>query len=170
MGAHMKIFGFAGYSGAGKTTLIEQLIPLFVADGLKVSLIKQSHHNFEIDQPGKDSHRHRMAGCTEVLLTSPHRWALMHELRSEAEPSLAAHAERMSPCDLLLVEGFKHEAIPKLEVHRAVNGKPLLFPADQHIVALASDVPVDCTLPRLDINDVRGIHDFILEYVSLNER
>lgn len=166
----MKIFGFAGYSGAGKTTLIEQLIPLFVADGLKISLIKQSHHDFEIDQPGKDSHRHRMAGCTEVLLTSPHRWALMHELRSEAEPSLAAHAERMSPCDLLLVEGFKHEAIPKLEVHRAVNGKPLLFPADQHIVALASDVPVDCTLPRLELDDVRGIHDFILEYVSLNER
>lgn len=166
----MKIFGFAGYSGAGKTTLIEQLIPLFVADGLRVSLIKQSHHDFEIDQPGKDSHRHRMAGCGEVLLTSPHRWALMHELRGKAEPSLACHAERMSPCDLLLVEGFKHEAIPKLEVHRAVNGKPLLFPADAHIVALASDVPVDCTLPRLKLDDVRGIHDFILEYVSLNER
>ena len=166
----MKIFGFAGYSGAGKTTLIEQLIPLFVADGLKVSLIKQSHHDFEIDQPGKDSHRHRMAGCSEVLLTSPYRWALMHELRGSVEPGLAAHVERMSPCDLLLVEGFKHEAIAKLEVHRAVNGKPLLFPEDAHIVALASDTPIDCTLPRLALNDVRGIHDFILKHVGLNER
>lgn len=166
----MKIFGFAGYSGAGKTTLIEQLIPLFVADGLRVSLIKQSHHDFEIDQPGKDSHRHRMAGCSEVLLTSPHRWALMHELRGAAEPSLADHTDHMSPCDLLLVEGFKHEAIPKLEVYRAVNGKPLLFPGDAHIVALASDVPVDCALPRLELNDVRGIHDFILKHVGLNER
>lgn len=166
----MKIFGFAGYSGAGKTTLIEQLIALFVADGLRVSLIKQSHHDFAIDQPGKDSHRHRMAGCSEVLLTSPHRWALMHELRGAAEPSLAAHAERMSPCDLLLVEGFKHEAIPKLEVHRAVDGKPLLFPDDAYIVALASDSHIGCTLPRLDLNDVRGIHDFILKHVGLNER
>lgn len=170
MSANMKIFGFAGYSGAGKTTLIEQLIPLFVADGLTVSLIKQSHHDFEIDQPGKDSHRHRMAGCSEVLLTSPHRWALMHELRGAAEPGLAAHAERMSPCDLLLVEGFKHEAIAKLEVHRAANGKPFLFPDDAHIVALASDAFIECALPRLELNDVRGIHDFILKQVSLNER
>ena len=163
----MKIFGFAGYSGAGKTTLIEQLIPLFVADGLRVSLIKQSHHDFEIDQPGKDSHRHRMAGCTEVLLTSPHRWALMHELRGETEPTLAQHAARMTSCDLLLVEGFKREPIPKLEVHRVANGKPLLFPDDAHIVALASDQAVDCPLPRMDLNDVRAIHDFILHHVGI---
>jgi molybdopterin-guanine dinucleotide biosynthesis protein B len=166
----MKIFGFAGYSGAGKTSLIEKLIPLFVADGLKVSLIKQTHHAFEVDQPGKDSHRHRMAGCSEVLLTSPHRWALMHELRGEVEPSLAEHAERMSACDLLLVEGFKHEAFPKLEVYRSVNGKPLLFPDDTHIVALASDAPVDCALPNLELDAVRDIYDFILKYVGLNER
>lgn len=163
----MKTFGFAGYSGAGKTTLIEQLIPLFVADGFKVSLIKQSHHDFEIDRPGKDSYRHRVAGCSEVLLTSPHRWALVHELRGDAEPTLAEHAARLSACDLLLVEGFKHEAIPKLEVYRAANGKALLFPHDAHIVAVASDNPLECTLPRLDLNDVPGIYNFIRNYLAL---
>jgi molybdopterin-guanine dinucleotide biosynthesis adapter protein len=164
----MKIFGFAGYSGAGKTTLIEQLIPLCVADGLKVSLIKQSHHDFEIDRPGKDSYRHRMAGCSEVLLTSPHRWALVHELRGDAEPTLTEHAARLSACDLLLVEGFKHEAIPKLEVHRSTNGKALLFPHDAHIVAVASDTQLDCSLPRLDLNDVPGIYNFIRNYLAMH--
>ena len=112
----MKIFGFAGYSGSGKTTLIEQLIPLFVARGVSVSLIKHAHHTFEVDQPGKDSFRHRKAGCTEVLVSSSRRWALMHELRGAAEPPLEDLVKHMSPCDLLLVEGFKREAIPKLEV------------------------------------------------------
>src|SRR5688572_32065600 len=112
----MKIFGFAGYSGSGKTTLIEQLIPLFTAHGLAVSLIKHAHHTFDVDTPGKDSWRHRKAGCTEVLVTSSRRWVLMHELSGAPEPSLAELVQCMSACDLLLVEGFKREPIPKVEV------------------------------------------------------
>jgi len=135
----MRVFGFAGYSGSGKTTLIERLIPLFVARGLRVSLIKHTHHDVTIDQPGKDSYRHRAAGCGEVLVTSPYRWALVHELRGEPEPGLKEQLARLTPCDLVLVESFKNEAIAKLEVHRAIIGKPLLFPQDPHIVAIASD-------------------------------
>src|SRR5712692_6158366 len=115
----MKIFGFAGYSGSGKTTLIEQLVPQFVMRGLKVSLIKHAHHGFDIDQPGKDSYRHREAGCSEVLITSSQRWVLVHELRGEQEQNLHYQLNRLSPCDLVLVEGFKKEPIPKLEIHRA---------------------------------------------------
>ena len=125
----MKIFGFAGYSGSGKTTLIEHLIPLFTQRGVTVSLVKHAHHTFDVDQPGKDSYRHRTAGCTEVLVTSSRRWALIHELRGAAEPPLSEHVKRMSPCDLLLVEGFKREPIPKLEVFRAQVGEPLIHPA-----------------------------------------
>src|SRR5512139_4205730 len=119
----MKTFGFAGWSGSGKTTLIERLIPSFVARGLRVSLIKHAHHSFDVDQPGKDSHRHRHAGAGEVLVTSSRRWVLMHELRGEAEPTMEELIGRMSPCDLLLVEGFKRAAIPKLEVYREVVGE-----------------------------------------------
>src|ERR1051325_5761230 len=108
----MKIFGFAGYSGSGKTTLIEQVIPLITRRGLTVSLIKHAHHTFDVDQPGKDSYRHRVAGCTEVLVTSSRRWALIHELRGTQEPVFSELTKHMSPCDLLLVEGFKHEPIP----------------------------------------------------------
>jgi molybdopterin-guanine dinucleotide biosynthesis protein B len=158
----MKIFGFAGYSGSGKTTLIEKLVPLFTARGLKVSLIKQTHHDFDIDRPGKDSWRHRQAGCTEVLVTSVRRWALMHELREEKEPTLQEHLERLSPCDLVLVEGFKREAIPKLEVHRKAAGHPLLFPQDPHILAVASDGPVETFLPLLDLNQPVLIAEFVL--------
>jgi len=125
----MKTFGFAGYSGSGKTTLIEQLIPRFVKQGLRVSLIKHAHHAFDVDQPGKDSYRHRHAGAGEVLVTSSRRWVLMHELRGEPEPSFEAQLEHLSPCDLLLVEGFKHAPIPKLEVWRAVTGEGLLHPS-----------------------------------------
>src|SRR4051795_1578085 len=114
----MKIFGFAGYSGSGKTTLIERLIPLLTRRAIRVSLIKHAHHTFDVDQPGKDSHRHRQAGCTEVLVTSSRRWALMHELRGTAEPSLHEQLKHLSPCDLVIVEGYKSEAIPKVEVHR----------------------------------------------------
>ncbi len=163
----MKIFGFAGYSGSGKTTLIEQLIPLLVARGITVSLIKHAHHTFEVDQPGKDSFRHRKAGCTEVLVTSSRRWALMHELGGAAEPALAEHVKRMSPCDLLLVEGFKREAIPKLEVYRAEVGEPLIHPHDQNVVAIASDARVDTTLPQLQLNDPPAIAAFILEHTGL---
>lgn len=164
----MKIFGFAGYSGSGKTTLIEQLIPLFTQRRLKVSLIKHAHHTFDVDQPGKDSFRHRHAGCTEVLVTSSRRWALMHELRGAAEPGLTEMIERLSPCDLLLVEGFKHERIPKLEVYREVTGESLLHPHDGNIVAVASDRKVDTVLPLLDLNDPPAIANFILGHVGLH--
>ena len=163
----MKTFGFAGWSGSGKTTLIEKLVPLFVAEGVKVSLIKHAHHTFDVDQPGKDSYRHRHAGCTEVLVTSSRRWVLMHELRGVEEPPLAEHVRRMSPCDLLLVEGFKREPIPKLEIYRAEVGEPPLHPHDENIVAVASDGEVDTRLPRLDLNQPRAIADFILRHVGL---
>lgn len=164
----MKIFGLAGYSGAGKTTLLEKLIPVLVARGMRVATIKQTHHDADLDQPGKDSWRHRAAGASEVLLTSSRRWALLHELRDEAEPTLQDHLRRLSPCDLVLVEGFKHEAIPKLEIHRPANGKPLLYPEDSHIIALAGDAPIAAPLPWLDLNRPEAIADFILLHTGLN--
>jgi molybdopterin-guanine dinucleotide biosynthesis protein B len=163
----MKTFGFAGWSGSGKTTLIEKLIPLFVAHGLKVSLIKHAHHSFDVDQPGKDSYRHRHAGCAEVLVTSSRRWALMHELRGAPEPGFAELIERVSPCDLLLVEGFKREKLPKLEVYRAVVGESLLHPQDPDIVAVASDQRVDTRLPQFDLNDAPGIAGFMLKHSGI---
>jgi molybdopterin-guanine dinucleotide biosynthesis protein B len=165
----MKIFGFAGYSGSGKTTLIEKLIPLFVRRGLKVSLIKHAHHTFDVDQPGKDSFRHRHAGCTEVLVTSSRRWALMHELRGAAEPTLNEQMQRLSPCDLLLVEGFKHEPIPKLEVYRSEVGESMIHPHDSNIVAIASDARVETQLPQLDLNAPDVIAAFILKQVGLGQ-
>ncbi|MEO6269538.1 MAG: molybdopterin-guanine dinucleotide biosynthesis protein B [Lautropia sp.] len=163
----MKVFGFAGYSGSGKTTLIEQLIPRFARRGLTVSLIKHAHHSFDIDQPGKDSYRHREAGATEVLLTSAHRWVLMHELRRESEPGLREQLRLFSPCDLVLVEGYKSADIPKIEVHRPSTGKPLLHLNDPAIVAVASDAPIDSRLPVLDLNDLDGIAAFILQQRGL---
>jgi molybdopterin-guanine dinucleotide biosynthesis protein B len=163
----MKIFGFAGWSGSGKTTLIEQLIPRFVKRGLRVSLIKHAHHTFDVDQPGKDSYRHRHAGAGEVLVTSSRRWVLMHELRGAPEPSFDEQVRRLSPCDLLLVEGFKHAAIPKLEVWRTQTGEGLLHPNDPHIVAVASDAKVDTKLPLLDLNDADGIAQFIVKKLEL---
>ena len=160
----MKVFGFAGWSGSGKTTLIEQLIPRFVMHGLTVSLIKHAHHEFDIDRAGKDSYRHREAGCKEVMIASDHRWVIMHELRGEPEPSLEDQIKRVSPCDLLLVEGYKHYAMPKLEIWRKENGKPLLHPEDRHIVAIASDTELETELPRFDLNDCDGIGKFILKY------
>ena len=163
----MKIFGFAGWSGSGKTTLIERLIPLFVGQSLRVSLIKHAHHDFDVDQPGKDSYRHRKAGAGEVLVSSGQRWALMHELRGAPEPGLDDLVRHIAPCDLLLVEGFKKEAIPKLEVYRAQTGKPLLFPDDPHIVAVASDVPLTQDMLTIDLNSVDQIADFILKYMRI---
>ncbi len=163
----MKTFGFAGWSGSGKTTLIEQLIPRFVQQGLRVSLIKHAHHTFDVDHPGKDSHRHRQAGASEILVTSSRRWVLMHELRGAHEPSFDEQVKRISPCDLLLVEGFKFAPIPKLEVWRAEPGEALLHPNDPHIVAVASDTRVETTLPLLDLNDVAGIARFILGHLKL---
>jgi molybdopterin-guanine dinucleotide biosynthesis protein B len=163
----MRIFGFAGWSGSGKTTLIEKLIPLFVQRGLKVALIKHAHHTFEVDQPGKDSYRHRHAGCAEVLVSSSRRWALVHELRGAPEPRFPELLERLSPADLVLVEGFKRERLAKLEVYRAVTGEPLLHPGDKDIVAIASDAPVDTQLPRLDLDDAPAIASFVLRHVGL---
>ena len=163
----MKIFGFAGWSGSGKTTLIEKLIPRIAARGLRVSLIKHAHHTFDVDQPGKDSYRHRHAGASEILVTSSRRWVLMHELRGAAEPSFDAQLARLSPCDLVIVEGFKHAAIPKLEVWRRVTGEPLLHPNDPHIVAVASDTRLETRLPLLDLNDDGQIASFILAHLRL---
>jgi len=163
----LKVFGFAGYSGAGKTTLIENLIPRFVLEGLTVSLIKHAHHGFDIDKPGKDSYRHREAGCSEVLLTSDQRWVLMHELRGRREPALEDQLAILSPCDLALVEGYKASAIPKLEVHRPAHGRPLMFPENPHIVAVASDVPIETSLPLFDLNDYDRIAGFVMTYLQL---
>ena len=158
----MRVFGFAGYSGAGKTTLIEQLIPRLIARGMTVSLIKHAHHRFEIDTPGKDSWRHREAGAHEVLITSDQRWVLMHELRGAPESGLDEQLTRLSPCDLVLVEGYKFAPIPKIEVHRSGLGRPLLYPNDPTIVAVACDTAIEIPLPRLDLND----HDTIAAFVS----
>ncbi|HZE59759.1 MAG TPA: molybdopterin-guanine dinucleotide biosynthesis protein B [Burkholderiales bacterium] len=163
----MKVFGFAGWSGSGKTTLIEKLIPRFTGSGLRVSLIKHAHHTFDVDQPGKDSYRHRHAGASEVLVTSSRRWVLMHELRGGAEPSFDVQLAKLSPCDIVIVEGFKHAPIPKLEVWRRATGEPLLHPKDPHIVAVASDTKVETQLPLLDLNDDAAISSFILAHLRL---
>jgi molybdopterin-guanine dinucleotide biosynthesis protein B len=161
----MKLFGFAGWSGSGKTTVIEQIIPDLRARGLVVSLIKHAHHAFDIDQPGKDSWRHRKAGCSEVLVTSSARWALMHELKGDAELTLVQALDQLSPCDLVLVEGYKRAAIPKLEIHRPAIGKPVLYPEDPHIVAIATDQPGrlrDAPVPVLDLSNVNALAELVI--------
>jgi len=164
----MKTIGFAGWSGSGKTTLIEKLLPRFASRGLRVAVIKHAHHTFDIDQPGKDSYRHRHAGASEVLVTSSRRWALMRELRGEREPDFDEQVARLSPCDLLIVEGFKFVSIPKLEVWRAATGEPPLHPKDRDIVAVVTDSPVNTTLPVLDLNDAAAVGDFILRHLGLD--
>jgi molybdopterin-guanine dinucleotide biosynthesis protein B len=165
----VKTFGFAGWSGSGKTTLIEKLIPRLVGRGLRVSLIKHAHHSFDVDQPGKDSYRHRHAGASEILVTSSRRWVLMHELRGAQEPSFDEQVKRLSPCDVLLVEGFKFAPIPKLEVWRKETGEALLHPNDPHIVALATDAKVQTKLPLLDLNDDGAIALFMLKFLKFDE-
>jgi molybdopterin-guanine dinucleotide biosynthesis protein B len=164
----MRIFGFAGWSGSGKTSLIELLVPGLRARGLAVSLIKHAHHAFDVDQPGKDSYRHRKAGCTEVLISSAARWALMHELRDEPELTLEAAVDRLSPCDLVLIEGYKRAPIPKLEIHRSSLGKPLLSPGDPHILGVATDARdrLRTALPVFGLNDVEDIATFICDHAS----
>ncbi len=159
----MKIFGVIGWSGSGKTTLIEKLIPELTGRGLRISTVKHAHHDIDIDRPGKDSDRHRKAGATEVLVTSPYRWALVHELPENQEPDLGTLVSRMSPVDLLIVEGFRSYPFDKLEVHRPAMGKSPVCQYDTSIVALASDAPVaDLRIPTLDLNDVKAIADFIV--------
>ena len=163
----MRIFGLAGWSGSGKTTLLAALIPELVARGLSVSTIKHAHHEFDIDRPGKDSWRHRQAGAREVMVASSRRWALMHELRGLAEPSLNELIAQMSPVDLLLVEGFKRQSHPKLEVHRPSLGKPLIYPDDPHVVAIASDEPFAAPLPLLSLGDAAAVAAFITDHLGL---
>ncbi len=164
----MKVLGIVGWSGSGKTTLIEALLPLLAQAGLEVSVIKQSHHDIELDRPGKDSWRHRQAGALEVLLTTPQRWMLVHELRGAPEPGLDALLRHLSPCDLVLVEGYKRAALPKLEVWRSALGKPCLYPDDPDILAVASDVPLP-DICRYDLNDHAAICRFIGEVVQADE-
>jgi molybdopterin-guanine dinucleotide biosynthesis protein B len=161
----LKVFGFAGWSGSGKTTLIEQLIPRLAMRAGKVSLVKHAHHAFDIDHPGKDSYRHREAGCTEVLVSSSRRYALIHELRGEAELTLSEAIDRLAPCDLVLVEGFKRDRIPKLEVWRPSVGKPRLHPVDPAILGVATDMPealAGAKLPVFRLADIDEIATFVL--------
>jgi molybdopterin-guanine dinucleotide biosynthesis protein B len=161
----MRIFGLAGWSGSGKTTLMTALIPEFVARGITVSTIKHAHHAFDVDQPGKDSWRHRQAGASEVMVVSERRWALMHELRGAPEPGLDELVPRMTPVDLLLVEGFKHHPHPKVEVYRPALGKPPLHPEDPYVVAVASDEELPgLALPLLSLSDPAAIAEFILRH------
>lgn len=160
-----KVFGFAGWSGAGKTTLIRQVIAHLVSGGLRVSTIKHAHHDFDIDHPGKDSWEHRHAGASEVLVVSDRRWALMHELRGAREPGLPELIAKLAPADLVLVEGFKRTAFPKMEVFRAENGKPPLHPEDPSIIALAADSPFAASgLPAFALEDIEGIARFVAEH------
>jgi molybdopterin-guanine dinucleotide biosynthesis protein B len=167
----MRIIGLAGWSGSGKTTLITKLIPCLIARGLRVSTLKHAHHGFDLDQPGKDSFMHRVAGATEVIVSSARRFAILHELRDEPEWNLGALVAKMSAVDLVMVEGFKRDAFPKIEIHRAENGKPLIHPDDPHIVAIASDTPLPhVTVPVVDLDDIDAISDLVLaKAVALDE-
>lgn len=167
----MRIIGLAGWSGSGKTTLLTKVLPRLIARGKKVSTLKHAHHNFDIDRPGKDSFEHRSAGATEVLVVSGNRWALMHELRGAPEPELHDLLGKLSDVDLVLIEGFKRQQFPKLEIHRKENGKPLLHPDDDWIVAVASDSPLpDASVPVVDLNDIETIADLLLAEAMPLER
>ena len=158
-----RVIGLAGWSGAGKTTLVTKLVPRLVARGLEVSTIKHAHHSFDLDQPGKDSHSHRLAGATEVLVSSSARWALLHELRGAAEMRLEDLIGKLTPVDLIIIEGFKRASHPKLEVYREAIGKPPLYGHDPKIVAVAADVTLpSAQIPVLAIDDVEGIVEVIL--------
>ncbi len=161
---HARVLGIVGWSGAGKTALIVRLIPLLVDRGLRIATLKHAHHNFDVDQPGKDSYEHRHAGAAEVLISSSRRWAQMHELGASPEPSLAQLLQRVSPCDLILVEGFKSERHSKLEVFREATGKTPLYPHDPHIIAIASDRDLpDTGIPVVDLNDTAAVGDLVAQ-------
>jgi molybdopterin-guanine dinucleotide biosynthesis adapter protein len=167
----MRVIGLAGWSGAGKTTLITRVIPVLVRRGLKVATVKHAHHAFDIDRPGKDSWQHREAGASEVVVASSRRWAVVHELRDEAEPSLAELLAKLSPVDLVIIEGFKRHAHPKLEVYRATVGKPLIYPQDDCVVAIASDAPLpQAQLPVLMLDDIEGIANVLQAEALPRER
>jgi len=162
----MKVIGIAGWSGAGKTTLISRVIPYLRQQGLRVSVIKHAHHDFDVDVPGKDSWVHRQSGAEEVLVSSANRWALMHELRDVAEPELPELLKRMSPVDLVVIEGFKSEPIRKIEVHRKANGKPPLFPGDPAIAGIATDTAIETTLPVAHLDDIPAVAAMMQKYAQ----
>ncbi|QFT82864.1 Molybdopterin-guanine dinucleotide biosynthesis adapter protein [Roseovarius sp. THAF27] len=163
----MKLYGVVGWKNAGKTGLMERLVTEITGRGFSVSTVKHAHHRFDVDHPGKDSHRHRVAGATEVLLASRNRFALMHELRDEDEPSLDALLSKLAPVDLVLIEGYKRDAHPKVEAHRSVTGNPLIAPDDPTIRAVASDTALDLDRPVFDLDDTKAIADFILAETGL---
>jgi len=167
----MKVMGLAGWSGAGKTTLMAKLIPELIGRGISVSTMKHAHHEFDVDTPGKDSYVHRAAGATEVVVSSSRRWAMMHEIRDREEPTAAQLIAHMTEVDLLLIEGFKREPHDKMEIYRESNGKPLLSENDPTFVAVLSDRPVPATkLPVIDLNDTKAIADFIQRHCGLGRR
>lgn len=165
----MIVFGIAGWSNSGKTTLIEKVIPCLTGRGLRVAVIKHAHHGFDLDRPGKDSFRHREAGATQVLMLSSQRWVLMNELRDEAEPSLESQLEMLAGNDVVLIEGFKAAAVPKVEVYREANGKPPLWTENPHVVAVATDDISECRLPLLPIDDAEAVAAFILDYAGTQQ-
>jgi molybdopterin-guanine dinucleotide biosynthesis protein B len=167
----MRVIGISGWSGSGKTTLMAALIPLLIARGRSVSTVKHAHHAFDVDRAGKDSYVHRQAGAQEVLIASDQRWALMHELRGAPEPALPELLARLGPVDLVLIEGFKRDPHPKIEIYRRVVGKPLLHPHDPRIVAIASDDPLpEATVPRVALDDIDAIADLVERHaVGLGE-
>jgi molybdopterin-guanine dinucleotide biosynthesis protein MobB len=163
----MRVYGVVGGKNAGKTGLMERLVTEITARGHSVSTVKHAHHTFDVDHPGKDSHRHRIAGASEVILASRNRVALMQELRDAPEPTLADLLARLSPVDLVLIEGYKRDAHPKVEAHRAETGNPLIARDDPTVRAVASDVPLTLDRPVFDLNNTRAIADFILAEVGL---
>lgn len=167
MTGQMRIIGLAGWSGSGKTTLITKVLPRLIARGQRVSTLKHAHHGFDLDQPGKDSFMHRAAGATEVVISSAKRFAVLHELRDEPEWDLPDLLTKLAPVDLVLVEGFKRDAFPKIEIHRAANGKPLIHPDDPHIVAIASDLALpQARVPVIDLDDIERIADMLLKQAT----
>lgn len=164
----MKVIGFVGWSGSGKTSLLVAVLPLLREAGLVVSTMKHAHHRFDMDQPGKDSFRHREAGASEVMLVTDSRWVLLHESREEPEPPIESLIQRMTPVDLLLIEGFKTHAHPKIEIHRQSEGKPLMFREDPEIVAVATDEPLHhVDIPQLNLNQPQAVANFILSFTGL---
>ncbi|MFN3937263.1 MAG: molybdopterin-guanine dinucleotide biosynthesis protein B [Gemmobacter sp.] len=163
----MIVWGVAGWKNSGKTGLMERLVSELTGRGLRISTVKHAHHATEIDHPGRDSHRHRLAGAAQVIVSSPVRWALMTELRGTPEPALETLLERLAPCDMVLVEGYKRSPHPKVEAHRTATGRPLLAPGNPSVRAVASDGTPEVPVPRFHLDDTRAIADFILREAGL---